>query len=199
MSLSRRVLLKAGAVVAGSIGGGLLLRSAKGQTPDYLRPPGAGDEDEFLARCIRCAQCIEICPTQVLHPAGADSAIAIGTPYLVARDKPCDLCQGRKELKCVAACPTDALQEIQDRRQVRMGVAVIDTKTCLPFVGVSCNACWHACPYPREAITFDARGRPVVVEDTCVGCGLCEYACLTERPAIRVKTHRQLHREESSS
>ncbi len=197
MSLSRRVFLKAGGVVAGSIGGGLLLRGTKQQTPEYLRPPGAGDEDEFLARCIRCAQCVEVCPTQVLRPAGADSAIAIGTPYLVARDKPCNLCQGEEELKCIAACPTDALQELSHRRDVRMGVAAIDTEICLPFVGVSCKACWHACPFPREAITFDTRGRPIVVEDACVGCGLCEYACLTERPAIRVKTHRQLRRERS--
>jgi len=192
MSPSRRVFLKAGAVLAGSIGGGLALRGAKARAPDYLRPPGAGDEDAFLARCVRCAQCIEVCPTQVLRFVGADSAIAMGTPYLIVRDKPCNLCLGDEELKCIAACPTGALQSVQNRRDVRMGVAVIDTETCLPFVGVSCKSCWHACPFPRDAITFDGLGRPIVVEDACVGCGLCEHACLTERPAIRVKTHRQL-------
>ena len=110
----------------------------------------------------------------------------MGTPYVVARDIPCDLCMGKDEMRCIPACPTDALKPLVERRDVRMGVAVIDDATCLPFVGVSCKACWHACPYAKEAIGFDPLGRPHVVNEGCVGCGLCVRACLTEPTSIHV-------------
>ena len=187
MALSRRTLLKTAGVLAGSVAGGFALRGAKAASPAYLRPPGAGDEERFLSRCIRCAQCIEACPTQVLHPAGADGGIALGTPLVNAREQPCDLCMGREQMECIAACPVEALEPIRERRDVRMGVAVILAETCLPFVGVSCKACWHACPFPREAISFDPLGRPVVVQEACVGCGLCVHVCLTEPASIRVR------------
>ena len=58
----------------------------------------------------------------------------------------------------------------------------------LLLLGVACRACWHACPFPDEAIRVDELGHPIVIEDGCVGCGLCEHACLTETPAIRVVT-----------
>jgi MauM/NapG family ferredoxin protein len=186
MTVSRRDFVKAAGVVAGVAAGGMALRAARDTAPAPLRPPGAGGEDRFLARCIRCAQCIEACPTEVLLPAGVEAGVGFGTPYLVARQQPCDLCLGRARMECIAVCPSGALQQLDDRRDVRMGVAVIDPETCFPFIGVSCKACWHACPFPREAITFDARGRPLVVQEACVGCGLCEYACLTNPASIRV-------------
>ncbi len=89
-------------------------------------------------------------------------------------------------MECIAACPTGALQELPNREAVRMGIAVVDTETCFPYRGVSCRACWHACPFPDDAIAVDGLGRPIVHEQACVGCGLCEYVCLTEEPAIRV-------------
>jgi ferredoxin-type protein NapG/ferredoxin-type protein NapH len=90
-------------------------------------------------------------------------------------------------MECIAACPVEALRPLPSRRDVRMGVAVIDTETCLPFVGVSCKSCWHACPFSREAFSFDGLGRPIIVADACVGCGLCEHACLTEPTSIRIR------------
>ena len=33
-----------------------------------LRPPGALDEPEFLSRCIRCGECMKVCPNNALHP-----------------------------------------------------------------------------------------------------------------------------------
>ncbi len=33
-----------------------------------LRPPGALDEPEFLSRCIRCGECMKVCPNNALQP-----------------------------------------------------------------------------------------------------------------------------------
>ncbi len=49
-------------------------------------------------------------------------------------------------------CPTGALEPLVNRKAVRMGTAVVDTETCFPYVGVACRACWHACPFPDDAI-----------------------------------------------
>ena len=186
MDLDRRMFLKIGGTLLGAAAGGWTLRQAQGGSPLLLRPPGAPLEKEFLSRCVRCNQCIQACPKGVLRAAGLDTLLAAGTPYLVAKENPCDLCLGRQHMECLQVCPTDALEKLEQRRDVRMGLAVVDSETCLPFIGISCRACWHACPFPREAITVDNLGRPVVSPQACVGCGLCEYACLAPEPAIRV-------------
>ena len=38
-------------------------------SPDLIRPPGSVEEGEFLKKCIKCDQCINACPTNVLQPA----------------------------------------------------------------------------------------------------------------------------------
>ena len=83
--------------------------------------------------------------------------------------------------------PADALTPIRDMVEVRMGTAIIDKSTCLPFHGTICRSCWHACPFPNEAIRLNSRLQPEVVDDVCVGCGLCEHACPTEPRAIVIK------------
>lgn len=184
--LTRRLMLRAAGAAALAWLGGRALRRATAANARLLRPPGAGGEDDFLSRCIRCQQCVEVCPVDALHPAGAESGMALGTPCVVARSVPCNLCLGRERMECTAVCPTEALVPLADRRAVRMGLAVIDLARCWPFLGIVCKACWHACPFAREAITFDERGWPRVVEGACVGCGLCEHACPAEPAAIRV-------------
>jgi MauM/NapG family ferredoxin protein len=187
------------ATLAASLLGGLGLRRLKTTAAAFLRPPGAGDETDFLAACIRCGQCAQACPTQILWLADAEAGLALGTPYLVARDKPCNLCQGEPRMQCIAACPTNALENVSRRSDVKMGLAVIDRDSCLPWQNppVACKACWHACPFPNDAITFDPRGRVVVVDNTCVGCGLCEHVCLTPEPAIRVVPRAQIDRDQT--
>ncbi len=77
-----------------------------------------------------------------------------------------------------------------------VGVAVIDDNSCIAFWGIQCDACYRACPLLGEAITVEytknertgkhAFLKPVVHADICTGCGLCEKACVTSKPAIFV-------------
>ncbi len=47
-----------------------------------LRPPGAVSEDEFLALCIKCGQCLQVCPYHSIKLADFAKGHGIGTPYI---------------------------------------------------------------------------------------------------------------------
>ena len=151
---------------------------------DRLRPPGALPEPEFLATCLRCGQCVETCPAETLVLTDLEAGLACGTPRVDSRKAGCDLCAGHETLRCIEVCPSAALQPVEQHRDVRMGLAVLDRDTCLSWQGVVCRACWHACPFPGEALVLDWRTRPTVVAESCIGCGLCDHACLTEPSSV---------------
>jgi ferredoxin-type protein NapG len=107
------------------------------------------------------------------------------------------------DIPCVPVCPTDALDEnsvskdgILDINLADMGVAVVDQQSCIAYWGIQCDACYRACPLLGEAITIDyvrnsrtgkhSFMKPVVHNDICTGCGMCEKACVTEKAAIYV-------------
>jgi len=136
--ISRRTFLKASTlVVAGSaaaFGAAAVPLLRKDRL--LLRPPGALDEDIFLASCIKCGQCLQVCPPQVIKLAGINQGFGIGTPYIVPREGACILCSG---LPCVLACPTGALaHELSLGKDAEMGLAVISgPDTCLSVQGIS--------------------------------------------------------------
>ncbi len=183
---TRRAVLTAAGVAAGAALG-RWVRPAVAKTPRRLRPPGARDEPDFLAACIRCGQCVEACPYDTLTLLGPEAGLAIGTPSFDPEQTPCYLCKGYDSLRCIDACPTQALEPVEQLEDVSIGVAVIDRERCYAYNGVVCRACWHACPFPNEAIRFDATLRPVICADKCVGCGLCTHACPTEPTSIPVR------------
>ena len=54
-----------------------------------------------------------------------------GTPYFTPRSIPCEMC---RDLPCVKACPTGALNpKLEDVRNAKMGVAVVDPNACLSW------------------------------------------------------------------
>lgn len=69
---------------------------------EFIRPPGALPEQEFLITCIRCAKCANACPHGLITPVGiGESVISIGTPRLQSY---CSRCR-----RCIDACSTKAL------------------------------------------------------------------------------------------
>ena len=161
-----------------------------------LLPPGAQPEGRFASLCVKCGKCMQACPYQALRPASSWAGALAGAPSIDAREQACRLCA---DFPCIAACPTGALSEVESKRDVRMGIAVIDEETCLSFEGMRCEVCYRACPLIDEAITIDYRKRegdtlhavfaPIIDEEKCVGCGLCVERCVVSdpAPAIRIK------------
>lgn len=162
-----------------------------------IRPPGAVDEKEFLALCIRCGECMRVCKTNGLHPVLLETGIeGIWTPKLIPRLGYCDYgC-----VLCTRVCPSGAIQRLslEEKREVSLGKARIDHNRCIPWVGYArlpelekrwqdfnCGVCEEVCPVPTKAIHFntyvDPQGReirrPFVREDVCIGCGFCEKVC----------------------
>jgi ferredoxin-type protein NapG len=99
-----RTVLLAGGVVGAALSGWLPV--AYGQKR-RLRPPGALDEKDFLASCIKCGQCVQVCPVQAIKLADLVDGFGVGVPYIEARDQACDFsCDA---VQCILACPTGAL------------------------------------------------------------------------------------------
>lgn len=174
-----------------------------------LRPPGSLDEAEFLSRCIRCGECMKVCPNNSLHPTLDEAGIAgLWTPTLVPRIGYCE----PSCVLCSEVCPTGAIWQVTPKEKgwvvgvgatkepVRLGTAFYDRGRCLPWAeATECIVCEEWCPvspkaiYVEEADVKDALGQtkrlkqPRVDPSRCVGCGACEYACpLQERPAVYV-------------
>jgi MauM/NapG family ferredoxin protein len=159
-----------------------------------IRPPGT-TEKKILSECIRCGECVKICPTGVIQPGISGPFDGFWTPVLEMRRGYCDYsCNS-----CGQACPTDAIGALtlEHKRQTVIGVARIDKQRCIPWAeGKECIVCEEMCPVPGKAIDIRGGGkgkgsegvqRPVVIEDRCIGCGICEYQCPVQgEAAIRV-------------
>ncbi len=169
-----------------------------------IRPPGAVEEREFLERCIRCAECMKVCPNNALHPAFFEGGIeGLWTPILIARIGYCE----PSCVLCGDVCPTGAIQKIDERQKlgigqppIRIGTAFYDRGRCLPWgMDTPCIVCEEFCPTSPKAIWVletDVVGRdgttvhlqrPVVEPRLCIGCGACEKVCpVQDDPAVYV-------------
>ncbi|MCP5266778.1 MAG: ferredoxin-type protein NapG [Burkholderiaceae bacterium] len=197
--LSRRRVLGAAAYACAAAGAAGLLagfaQASRARPAVAIRPPGARAEAEFLAACVRCGLCVRDCPYDTLHLAQLGSGVASGTPYFIARQVPCEMCE---DVPCVKACPTGALDPALTRiDDARMGVAsLVGRESCLNMLGLRCDVCYRVCPVIDEAITLErthnrrtgkhAVFEPFVHADKCTGCGKCEKSCVLEVSAIRV-------------
>lgn len=209
-------------VVASSVAGAVAIPSMriadwpdKGYSEKVIRPPGAVEEREFLERCIRCAECMKVCPNNALHPAFFEAGIeGLWTPILVPRIGYCE----HSCVLCGQVCPTGAIQKISEKakmgigqKPIRIGTAMYDRGRCLPWaMSTPCIVCEEFCPTSPKAIwveevTVPKRAdhvrpgelhpamqevkvqRPHVDPTLCIGCGACEKVCpVVDKPAVYV-------------
>jgi ferredoxin len=193
-----------------------LLRStaglAAGRDDRLVRPPGSLRESDFLQRCIRCGECMKVCPNNALQPAITEAGLeGLWTPVVVPHIGYCE----PSCVLCSQVCPTGAIWEITarekgwvvgvgapDARPIRIGTAFYDRGRCLPWaMATDCIVCEEWCPtspkaiYLRETQVIDANGKPKTIKqpwvspEKCIGCGACENACVVrDRAAIAVSS-----------
>jgi polyferredoxin len=173
-----------------------------------IRPPGSVAEDEFLRRCIKCDQCIRVCPTNVLQPSLFEGGLeGLWTPIMISKMGWCEL----NCTLCSQVCPTGAIREIsiaeklgvgpfESKGPIKTGTAFYNQGRCLPWaMDTSCVVCEEVCPVSPKAIftrNVDVVNRwgskielkrPFIDPVKCIGCGICEHECpVKDDPAVYV-------------
>ena len=180
-SISRKDFLKGifGFFRAETEGG---YKSEKAQKEFYILPPGAGERDSFLQTCRQSYQCVSVCPYEAIEVCRENGENGCyGYPVIKPRRQACYFCE---DFPCIAACESGALS--MERKDLPLGIAVIDPNICFAYRGVFCPACVVKCPLSGKAISL-IDNKPVVNGEACTGCGICVQVCPTEQPAIRIK------------
>jgi ferredoxin-type protein NapG len=231
----RRMLLRAGLtgfalLVLQPIAHWPLVRRAYAR----LRPPGSTDEEHFLGACIKCGQCVQVCPVNAITFADLEEGFGSGAPFIDARQQACDFsCDA---LSCILACPTGALSHsTHAKEEVRIGVARLSrpdacrARSAKPFLGITrgpdfrgrlrdeaidrwtaiplaehpydreiCDLCVLECPIGETAIRLEpladsdvAGAMTPVVQDGCVGCGVCQMVCPEDPTCIVIDPFRE--------
>jgi polyferredoxin len=176
--------------------------------PQYkvIRPPGSLAEGDFMRRCIKCGECMRVCPTNVIQPSLLEAGFeGLWTPILINKIGYCEY----NCVLCGQVCPTGAILSLTVEKKigkkpfenpVKIGTAFYDRGRCLPWaMDIECIVCEEVCPTSPKAIWFETveiklrdgktkpLKRPHVDPKLCVGCGICEYKCpVQDHPAVRV-------------
>lgn len=182
LDLDRRAFLTGGATALAAAPITALSGYHRGGKNQVIRPPMVIDEDTFQDQCIRCAMCVQSCPTQTLQLTHLEAGFAgFWTPAITPSAGGCVAgCNA-----CSVACPTDAIPAFgkaeTEKWAVKMGTAVLETSRCISYTEKArCLKCLEICPTRAFAVESGPTipTRPAAVDYArCVGCGLCEQAC----------------------
>lgn len=210
INLSRRKLIftsLAGVIVAPFF---RLSPESKRASEKLIRPPGALPEKQFLEKCVKCGECMKVCPTNGLQPVLKEAGPeGLWTPMLVPEIGYCEYyCS-----LCTQVCPTGAIKELSvpEKTQVKIGTSWIDKNRCIPWkFGDPCIVCEEHCPVSPKAIKLietevkTPEGEiktplaPVIDIELCIGCGICENKCpVMDKPAIYVTSVGESRSEEN--
>ncbi len=174
-----------------ALGGGIgyLMIMVNRKKRKHIRPPGAIEESSFTALCVRCGNCVNNCPARVLHPdwTGESGLEGVLTPVLKVEPDYCyEWCND-----CAKVCPTGAIKRIslEEKKNIAFGTAEVLRDKCVAWGSQQyCKVCQENCPY-RAIDLIRNRGVPcpVVREDRCRGCGICQKLCPAPVKSIIVR------------
>ena len=173
---SRRLFIASGiGLTAGFLIPGLL----KPGDVNYIRPPASVKPELFNTLCIRCGNCIKVCPTGIItHHTLPGSLLAWMTPEVRYADGYClETCN-----LCSKVCPSGSITlfNVKAKNQLFMGTAEVHLANCLLTKNTECDRCKVSCKFAALEIVPDyqsLQSKPVIETSRCVGCGACAVIC----------------------
>ena len=150
-----------------------------------IMPPGAGERDNYLSRCVACQACVAACPVRIVR------SVRRPQPEL---DYTEDYCQFSCT-ECGKVCPSGAIRHLgaEEKRRTRVALSALYLDRCVVVEkSQACGACAEVCP--TRALVMEPYGGadsgltiPVFAEEYCIGCGACLYACPAEPRAFTLQ------------
>ncbi|EAK0830460.1 4Fe-4S dicluster domain-containing protein [Campylobacter fetus] len=142
---------------------------------NHLRPPGSVKHFESL--CIKCGQCVQVCPYHSIELLGIDDGINLASAYIDPTKRGCYLCD---LFPCVLSCPSGALDHSTTTiNDVNMGVAVVkDFSKCYANLNKQVSRDDVADLLARE--TFNERedqAKKIISDSIGKSCSLCIDEC----------------------
>lgn len=146
-----------------------------------LRPPWAINEALFQETCMRCDDCINACPENILERGDG------GFPTVNFKLGECTFCY-----ECAHACQGGALHYQEDSTpETAWDLDINISSKCLSLNAIVCRSCGDACE--PQAIRFKLKvggvSEPLISQGDCTGCGACLAVCpidaVTIKPALQ--------------